>query len=60
MKIIVKVVKKICLAVIMLYGLNVALSSTEVIVPINLVSIGVVTALNIPGIIGLLIMQLII
>ncbi len=60
MKKVIKVVKRLCIAIFILYGLNVALSSTGVIVPINVFSIGVVSLLNIPGLIGLLIMRFII
>lgn len=51
----IKIVRKICMAFIMLYGLNLILSSANIFVPINLITIILVTFLGSPGIIGLVI-----
>lgn len=49
LKEIIKVIKRVIIAVFMLYGLNVLLSSLDIIIPINYISIGCVTLLGIPG-----------
>ena len=52
-KIIVKLIKKICLAFVMLYGLNIILSGVNIFIPINIITISLVTFLGVPSIIGL-------
>lgn len=53
MKLVIKVLKKLCIAFIMLYGLNIILSSVNIFIPINLITIILVTLLGSPGILGL-------
>ncbi len=50
---IIKVVRKICMAFVMLYGLNLILSSVNIFIPINIITIGLVSFLGSPGILGL-------
>ncbi len=50
---IVKVVKKVCFAFVMLYGLNLILSNVNIFIPINIFSITLVSFLGVPGILGL-------
>ena len=52
-KIIIKAVRKICMAFVMLYGLNLILASVNIFIPINIVTIGLVSLLGSPGILGL-------
>ena len=49
LKIIVKVVKKVILAIFLLYGLNLLISSLNILIPINFITITVVGLLGIPG-----------
>ena len=51
---IIKVVKRICLAFLIIYGLNLLLASTDIFIPINMITIILVSILGIPGIIGLI------
>ena len=60
MKYIVKVVKRLIMAFLILYGLNVMLSGVDFYIPINLVTVGSITLLGIPGILGLVAMFFII
>lgn len=57
MKKVMYVIKKIVLGLCMLYTINVLISKTGNVVPINIYSIGLVSALGIPGIISLLILK---
>lgn len=57
---IVKVVKKLCLAFVMLYGLNLILSGINFLVPINIITLSLVTLLGTPGIIGLVVIYFLI
>jgi len=50
---IIKVVRKICMAFVMLYGLNLILSSVNIFIPINIITITLVSLLGAPGILGL-------
>lgn len=56
MKKLFNVVKKVCLAIFILYGLNVMISAAELMIPINLVTISTVTALGVPGLLSLVVM----
>lgn len=49
-------VRKIVLAFLMLYAFNYLLSSLRIYIPINLVTVGVVTFLGIPGLSSLIIL----
>ena len=44
-----KVVKKIIIAIFMVYGLNIILSPVDILIPINMISICIITFLGIPG-----------
>ncbi len=57
---IIKIIKKICLAFVMLYGLNLILSGINFFIPINIITLSLVTILGIPGILGLVIIYFII
>ena len=59
-KILVKVVRKVMFAFLVLYGLNVILSSVSFNIPINLVTLSIGTLLGIPGILVLIILKLMI
>jgi pro-sigmaK processing inhibitor BofA len=50
---ILKIIRKICVAFIMLYGLNIILSSANIFIPINIITLTLVTILGVPGILGL-------
>lgn len=50
---IIKLTKKICIAFVMLYGLNIILASIDIFIPINIITLSLVTILGIPGILGL-------
>ncbi len=54
------VVKKICLAFLILYGFNLLLSSVNIIIPINIPSVATITFLGIPGFLMLVAMYFII
>ena len=50
------VVRKIVLAFLMLYAFNYFLSSLSIYIPINLVTVGIITFLGIPGLSSLIIL----
>lgn len=50
---IIKMVRKVCMAFVMLYGLNLILSAANIFIPINIITIILVTFLGSPGILGL-------
>lgn len=60
LKIIGKILKKITIAFLLLYSLNVMLSGTSFYIPINIITVCVITILGIPGILGLITMLFII
>lgn len=53
LKISMKIVKKIIIGMLILFAYNVFLSSLNLIIPINLVTILIVSMLDVPGVIGL-------
>lgn len=57
---ILKMLSKICFAFVMLYSLNLMLSGVNIFIPINLITIILVTFLGSPGILGLLAVYLLI
>jgi len=57
---IIKIIRKVCLAFVMLYGLNIILSSINVFIPINIISLCLVSLLGAPGILGLVVTYFII
>jgi len=52
---IIKIIRKLCLAFVMLYGLNLILSAVDIFIPINIVTLVLVTLLGTPGILGLVV-----
>lgn len=50
---IIKYIRKLCVSFVMLYGLNILLSTTSIFIPINIITIVLVTFLGTPGILGL-------
>lgn len=50
---IIKVIRRLCMAFVMLYGLNIILSGVDIFIPINIITIGLVSLLGVPGILGL-------
>ncbi len=50
---VIKVVKKLCIAFVMLYGLNLILSSINIFIPINIFTLAIVTLLGAPALMGL-------
>ncbi len=54
------VIKKIVFAFLMLYGLNYFISSLQIYIPINLITVGVVSLLGVPGLSSLIILYFIV
>lgn len=54
LEIIKKVVKKIIFAFVILYGLNVIISSINIFIPINIFTLAVVSILGVPGLLSLI------
>ncbi|MBE6154839.1 MAG: hypothetical protein E7163_04635 [Firmicutes bacterium] len=50
-----KIIRKLCLAFVMLYGLNLILSGMNIFIPINIITLVLVTLLGTPGILGLVV-----
>lgn len=50
---IIKIVRKVCLAFVMMYGLNIILSSVNIFIPINIITICLVSLLGSPGVLSL-------
>ncbi len=57
---ILKMLSKLCFAFVMLYGLNLILSGVNIFIPINIITIVLVTLLGSPGILGLVAVYLLI
>lgn len=57
-KIILNVVKKLVIGMILLFGYNTFLSSLNLMIPINVITIIVASLFDVPGIIGLAIFLL--
>ena len=55
-----KVVKKVVVAIALLYSFNLLVSSMDILIPINYIYVGTVSLLGIPGLLSLLTMHLII
>ena len=51
--------KKVILAAFILYGFNLIMSPLSVIVPINFITVTIVTVLGFPGLLGLIIIMLV-
>ena len=50
------ILKKVVFAFLLLYGLNYFISSLHIYIPINVITVGVVTLLGIPGLSSLIIL----
>ena len=55
-----KILGKLCFAFISVYGLNLILSGVNIFIPINIITIVLVTLLGTPGILGLVAVYLLI
>lgn len=58
MKHLFKIVRKLCLGIFSIYSVNVLFSSINVLIPINLFTIGMSSFLGVFGIISVIIMKL--
>lgn len=58
MKKIILIIKKVVIALIMLYSINLIINQSGVLLPINLFSIGLVTFLGLPAVFGLFILKI--
>ncbi len=56
----IKVIRKICFTFLFLYGINVLLSSMNILIPINLPTVVTVSLLGTPGFISLFVVYMII
>ena len=54
------VIKKIVFAFLMLYGLNYFISSLHIYIPINVITVGIVSFLGVPGLSSLIILYFIV
>ncbi len=54
------ILKKIVLAFLMLYGLNYFISSLQIYIPINLITVSIVSLLGVPGLSSLIILYFIV
>ena len=57
---ILKALSKLCFAFVSIYGLNLILSGINIFIPINIITIILVTVLGSPGILGLVAVYLLI
>lgn len=57
---ILKALSKLCFAFVSIYGLNLILSGINILIPINIITIILVTFLGSPGILGLVAVYLLI
>ena len=58
-RIIVKLIKQVIMAYLIIYGLNVMLSGLNFYIPLNLITISTVSLLGSPGLLGLVTMFLV-
>ena len=49
-----KIVRKVVFAFVILYGLNVMISSMNIFIPINIYTLSVVSLLGVPGLLSLI------
>ncbi|MBQ4584231.1 MAG: pro-sigmaK processing inhibitor BofA family protein [Bacilli bacterium] len=59
-KVLFKVLKRVLFAFIFLYSFNLLVSSININIPVNLISIGIVSCLGTPGLLSLVIMSFIV
>ncbi len=52
-KFLLKIIKRVIMSFVVLYGLNVITSSIGLVLPINIISISILTLLGLPGLCGL-------
>lgn len=57
---VIKILGKLCFAFVSVYGLNLILSGVNIFIPINMITIVLVTLLGTPGILGLVAVYLLI
>ncbi len=60
MKLIIKLVKRIIVGMFLLYGYNLIAVNFNMIIPINIFTIGFVTVLGIPSILALLLFKILV
>lgn len=53
-EIIKKIIKKVIFAFVVLYGLNVIISSINIFIPINIFTLSIVAILGVPGLLSLI------
>lgn len=58
-KIMFYLIRKIVISLILLFGFNVFLSSFNILIPINILSVLLITFLDTPGILGLVVLYII-
>lgn len=56
LKKIISLVKKFIFAFVLLYGLNLCINSLNIVIPINVFTLGTVTFLGVPGLVSLVAM----
>lgn len=49
-------IKRVIFSFVMLYGLNLLVNSFNVVIPINIFTLGTVTFLGVPGLVSLIVM----
>ncbi len=54
------ILKKVVFAFLLLYGLNYFISSLKIYIPINVITVGIVSFLGIPGLSALIILYFIV
>lgn len=57
MQYIVLIIKRLVMAIAMLYTVNLIVSSTGIIIPINVLSISFVAILGLPAVVGLTVLE---
>lgn len=57
-KLIFKVIKKVVIGMLLLFGYNTFLSSLNLLIPINVITIVIASLFDVPGIIGLVVFLL--
>ena len=59
MKKVLSLLKKVILSFIILYGYNLIASNFNMVIPINIITVGVVAILGIPSLVALLLLRII-
>ena len=52
-KILIKIIRKVTIGILLLFGYNIFLSSLNMLIPINLITIFIASFFDVPGVIGL-------